>query len=110
MKEVVKVEVETTQKGMTALDKFEVEYPEVEVNSNEEAMDFLLYKETELHARNGDKELCDALEKEMVAEDRRMTSIISGLITEIKEEKQTKEKITNLVENLHKQVVKKIKK
>ena len=71
---------ETTQKGMTALDKFEVEYPDVEVNSAEEAMDFLLYNE---NARDGDKELCDALEKEMVAEDRRMAKIL--LSEEVKE-------------------------
>ncbi len=80
MKKTQTLEAETTQKGMTALDKFEVEYPDVEVNSAEEAMDFLLYNE---NARDGDKELCDALEKEMVAEDRRMAKIL--LSEEVKE-------------------------
>ena len=82
MKSETKETVETAENGMTALDKFEAEYPDVEVNSNEEALDFLLYKETELHVRNGDKELAEALEKEMIAEDRKMAKIF---LSEVKE-------------------------
>jgi len=50
MKKTQTLEAETTQKGMTALDKFEAEYPELKK-----------YKE----ASEGDKELAEALEKEM---------------------------------------------
>jgi hypothetical protein len=80
MKKTQTSEAETTQSGMSAFETFEKAYPNVEVDSNEDAMDFLLYNE---NARDGDKELCDALEKEMVAEDRRMAKIL--LSEEVKE-------------------------
>ena len=80
MKAETKAKAETTQSGMSAFETFEKAYPNVEVDSNEDAMDFLLYK---LIKRDGDRELCDALEKEMVAEDRRMAKIL--LSEEVKE-------------------------
>ena len=78
MKKTQTLEVETAQSGMTMLEVFENIYPNVEANSNEEAMDFLLNKES----ADGDRELCDALEEEMVAEDRRKAKI---LLSEVKE-------------------------
>ena len=61
MKGERKTQAETTQKGMTALDKFEAEYPNEEASTNEEALE----KEMRgLTLREWNKKISKILEQE----------------------------------------------